>query len=109
MSLLQQLTKWLSRQIEPTPANPKELISSPPERYVANAPVAPVRRLEIQRKPGWVPPTHAVKVKGLQLTGGLLYTGSSLDAPGAPGVPDPALINPALPVDFRHPDRAGEQ
>jgi len=45
-------------------------------------------------------------VSGYSLAGGLIYVGHRL--PGAAGgMPDPALIDPSLPVDRRAPDHSG--
>jgi hypothetical protein len=47
-----------------------------------------------------------VSVGGFSVSGGFLYVGRHL--PGAAGgVPDPALIDPGLPVDRRAPDHSG--
>ncbi|MDP5182380.1 TerB N-terminal domain-containing protein [Blastococcus sp. BMG 814] len=54
---------------------------------------------------GWVPPGAAVTVGSLTLPGGMLYVGRQLPAAVGYG-PDPALIDPRLPLDFRRPDWA---
>ena len=68
----------------------------------ADRPAAPVG------DPGgcWVPAGQATEIAGLTLPGGMIYVGE--DLPTAKGHdPDPALINPLLPVDFADPDWAG--
>lgn len=55
----------------------------------------------------WQPATApATRVGGYELPGGLLYVGKKLDAAHG-GAPEPALINPKLPVATRKPDHAG--
>lgn len=54
----------------------------------------------------WIPPGHAVEVLGYRLFGGMLYIGQRLRTQS--GVTEPALIDPALPVDLRRPDWDGE-
>jgi hypothetical protein len=54
----------------------------------------------------WVPAGRMVSVGGYSLSGGLIYVGHQM--PGAAGgKPDPALIDPSLPVDRRAPDYPG--
>ncbi|SEG62692.1 Uncharacterized conserved protein, tellurite resistance protein B (TerB) family [Nonomuraea solani] len=48
-----------------------------------------------------------VTIAGYNIVGGLLYIGTQLAAPSGYTV-DPALINPALPVDLRQPDWGGQ-
>lgn len=51
-----------------------------------------------QSRAAWVPPGRPVEVGGLRIDGGMLYVGKALEAI-APWVgPDPALINPELPI-----------
>jgi hypothetical protein len=68
----------------------------------ADRPAAPVG------EPGgcWVPAGQATEVAGLTLPGGMIYVGEELPAAKGGG-PDPALINPLLPVDLSNPDWAG--
>lgn len=55
---------------------------------------------------GWVPTGAGIEVAGLTLPGGMLYVGKEL--PGRTGGgPDPALIDPRLPVDVRKPSCSG--
>ena len=55
---------------------------------------------------GWVPVGTAIEIAGLTVPGGMLYVGKELRPPNGVG-PDPALINPQLPVDRRRPDWSG--
>lgn len=55
----------------------------------------------------WLPPRTSITIAGYNIVGGLLYVGPELAA--ASGyMADPALINPALPVDLRQPDWGGQ-
>jgi uncharacterized tellurite resistance protein B-like protein len=74
---------------------------------------APLRRdiSILQTKPlkvegGWLTQGREVTVSGYLLRGGLLYVGSGLRSVAGHRV-EPALIDPALPVDRTNPDRAG--
>jgi uncharacterized tellurite resistance protein B-like protein len=55
---------------------------------------------------GWVPAGVGIEVAGLTLPGGMLYVGKELPARTGDG-PDPALIDPRLPVDLRKPSCSG--
>ena len=50
----------------------------------------------------WIAAGQSVSVAGLTLPGGMLYVGSTLSASG--GSPEPAQIDPRLPVDPNPPD-----
>lgn len=54
----------------------------------------------------WLPPGHAFQVAGRTVAGGGVYVGSRAAAPNGYTV-EPALIDPTLPVDWKHPDWAG--
>ena len=54
----------------------------------------------------WRPAGQAVHVGGYTIPGGLIYTGSGLAAEKRE-MPEPALIDPRLPIDARIPDYAG--
>lgn len=57
----------------------------------------------------WVPAGEPVVVRGYTLPGGMLYVGSGLPTLREWSLdPEPALIDPALPVESRHPDVACE-
>ncbi|MCY4622318.1 MAG: TerB N-terminal domain-containing protein [bacterium] len=62
-----------------------------------------------QFEPGqatWVPPGKQIFVQGRWIEAGMVYVGSG--APSANGYwIEPCLIDPDLPVDWRHPDRSG--
>lgn len=51
----------------------------------------------------WVPAGQYTSVQNHTLPGGMLYVGKRLAAANRQG-PDPALINPTLPIDVRNPD-----
>ena len=55
----------------------------------------------------WIPPGKDVVVAGTALRGGLLYVGSGLASVSGETV-EPALIDPALPVNTRNPDWQGQ-
>jgi tellurite resistance protein len=55
----------------------------------------------------WLRPGTGITIAGYNIVGGLLYVGTQLAAPSGYTV-DPALINPALPVDQRQPDWGGQ-
>ena len=51
----------------------------------------------------WLPAGQSVEIAGLPVQGGMLYVGSHLPAPNGHG-PDPALIDPRLPVNLHSPN-----
>ncbi|MDN3351455.1 TerB N-terminal domain-containing protein [Actinomadura sp. DC4] len=57
--------------------------------------------------PGWTLARHPVTVAGLRFPGDMLYVGRGLAAASGT-TPEPALIDPWLPVDWRAPDWHGE-
>lgn len=67
---------------------------NPPRRAISSytLPRAPAGL----RRKCWVPPGDSVQVAGLNLSGGMIYVGTRMDAPN--GRPDPCLINGLLPV-----------
>jgi uncharacterized tellurite resistance protein B-like protein len=101
---------------------PREDTSRPTIRPAAVPPPVPVPvrpparrpvRVGPQRPPPvppgdcWQPDGVRVQVAGLAISGGMLYVGTHL--PGEDGdKPDPALIDPRLPVDLREPDLRGD-
>jgi hypothetical protein len=56
---------------------------------------------------GWTIVRHPVSVAGVTLPGEMLYVGRGLVAASG-GFPEPSLIDPRLPVDWRLPDWRGE-
>jgi uncharacterized tellurite resistance protein B-like protein len=54
----------------------------------------------------WVPCGRTIQHAGYSISGGLLYFGSGLQSIRGWSA-EPALIDPNLPVDTAHPDRAG--
>jgi uncharacterized tellurite resistance protein B-like protein len=57
--------------------------------------------------PGWTLVRHPVTVAGLTIPGDMLYVGRGLAAASGT-MPEPSMIDPWLPVDWRAPDRRGE-
>lgn len=55
----------------------------------------------------WVRPGQSVSVGGYTIPNGMLYVGTCLSALTEWRGAEPALIDPRLPVDAVHPDRAG--
>ena len=60
------------------------------------------RRLRANETARWLPLGETVNVQGFELSGGMIYVGSSLHYQS-----EPALIDPALPVRGEPPDFAG--
>lgn len=56
---------------------------------------------------GWTIVRHPVSVAGQTMPGEMLYVGRGLVAASG-GFPEPSLIDPSLPVDWRLPDWHGE-
>ncbi|WUJ56121.1 TerB N-terminal domain-containing protein [Kribbella sp. NBC_00382] len=71
---------------------------------------SPPRATQEFRRPapaqGWIPPGTPVSIAGLTIPDGMLYVGRQLHAGNGHGI-DPALIDPALRVDFTSPDWSG--
>jgi uncharacterized tellurite resistance protein B-like protein len=57
---------------------------------------------------GWVPLGTSVTVRGIAIPGGV-YVGRDLETVSRYGGREPAVIDPALPVDLRQPDTRGQQ
>src|SRR5437868_1632701 len=55
----------------------------------------------------WLRPGTGINLAGYNIVGGLLYVGIQLAAPSG-YTAEPALINPALPIDLRQPDWEGQ-
>lgn len=55
----------------------------------------------------WTVVRHPFTMAGLTIPGEMLYVGRGLQA-AAGGIPEPALIDPGLPVDWRMPDWRGQ-
>lgn len=56
----------------------------------------------------WVPPGRTTTIAGRTIPGGMVYVGSGLHAVSGFRI-EPALIDPALPVDSSNPDRDGSR
>ncbi|HEY2700508.1 MAG TPA: TerB N-terminal domain-containing protein, partial [Pseudonocardiaceae bacterium] len=55
----------------------------------------------------WLPDGVRAEIAGIPVLDGMIYVGTALPADSG-GQPDPALIDPTLPVDHHHPDLRGE-
>ena len=80
-----------------------------PEQFPAgfHAPASPpARQPAAAGDTAWIPAGQPVYADGHAIPGGLVYAGSGLAAEKG-GMPEPALIDPGLPVDQRAPDYAG--
>lgn len=55
----------------------------------------------------WIPLGGSFSIDGRLVPGGLVYVGRGLPSADGAGI-DPALIDPSLPIDWRHPDHAGQ-
>lgn len=66
----------------------------------------PLRPVARSRGVTWVPAGQSVGVAGKIIPGGLFYLGTGLVA--ATGVVEPALVDPALPLDRHSPDWDGD-
>lgn len=94
MGLLDRLFRRRPRPA--APPGPARTPSGPPRRGATPVAAPPVR---------WVPPGQAVSIAGYGIPDGMVYLGSGLRAPS--GITEPALIDPALPIDRRRPDWQG--
>ncbi len=65
------------------------------------------REAAVRGKAVWKRPGDGVEVQGLRLDAGLVYVGRGLTALTG-GQPEPALIDPTLPVDRRRADWSGQ-
>lgn len=85
--------------------------SAPTQASKATPKISPLikERSSVSRRSVWVPPGKSVSVQGLELPGGMLYVGEMLPAARTRGTPDPALINPRLPINRLLPDWTGEK
>ncbi|MGO9320524.1 MAG: TerB N-terminal domain-containing protein [Solirubrobacteraceae bacterium] len=99
---------WLLRRRSAS-ADPRSTPLPSPQR-AALMPSSPVRAGS-HRGAGapahWYALGQAVELAGLRVAGGL-YVGESLEAITSFRGPDPALINPRLPVNLRRPDLSGQ-
>ena len=78
------------------------------ERRPRNEPVEQTKPTVRIRNRAWVPVRESVTVKGRKLSEGMVYVGSGLRGVSQHIPIEPALIDPSLPVDNRHPDIDGE-
>jgi hypothetical protein len=98
----------------PPSIDPFELLQSllesggPRNASLLDQPVAPWRPPVASRPTWrWVPPGEAVTVAGYTIPGGMFYMGGGLKSLSPYGGPEPALIDPSLPVNRNKPDRSG--
>lgn len=93
---------------QPRAARTQPIAPTQPRVVVTRAPSqSPSRQQRSTSRPGdWIPPHCTVIIDRYTISGGLLYVGGRLPAQRGAG-PDPALIDPDLPVG-RTPDRSGQ-
>ncbi len=89
---------------QPPPAPGPATPVPPPLPHAALPVAAPKSALPAT---AWLPAGQRVVVAGIPLPGGLIYVGSDLGAMREWRGPEPALVDPRLPVDVRHPDHTG--
>ncbi|MFI6713293.1 TerB N-terminal domain-containing protein [Nonomuraea sp. NPDC050478] len=78
------------------------------DRHALHAPAPPALSVRPHNSADpWLRPGTGINLAGYNIVGGLLYVGTQLTAPSGYSA-DPALINPALPVDLRRPDWGGQ-
>lgn len=76
---------------------PTETLYSTPDSPNTTPPLYALPRAPTRfRKTCWIPPGGSVQIAGLNLSGGMIYVGTRMDAPN--GRPDPCLIDSLLPV-----------
>lgn len=76
----------------------------------ASSDVAAQRSIEPAVDPDsvWVRPGQSVAIGGYTIPGGMVYVGQRLAAIHEWRRPEPALINPRLPIDTARPNRSGD-
>ncbi|MGH7286095.1 MAG: TerB N-terminal domain-containing protein [Polyangiaceae bacterium] len=106
------VTIALLRRSPPPARNPQALYrqagsyGQQPWRSERVAPPQPARTNR-EAPARWMYPGERAVLGPYQIDGGMLYIGEHLPSTGRPYDPDPALIDPRLPVDARNPDHAG--
>lgn len=78
------------------------------ERFVADSQLDTEGKLE-QSMETWVPPEEEVTVNGYEISDGMIYVGSELDAVEQYRGADDCLINPALEIDSSRLDPSGSR
>jgi len=91
----------------PSPSSPTAASARPTSAAVTTVSDGPAESVLARRirKGEWLPDGTRVEVEGFFIPG-FVYVGKSLTAPGRPT--EPSLINPALPIDKKHPDTSGK-
>jgi uncharacterized tellurite resistance protein B-like protein len=72
------------------------------DRQMPPAPAAPSRAR-------WIPSGQAVRIRGYDIPGGMVYAGRGLPSVASPNVVEAALLDPTLDVDPRRPDHNGRE
>lgn len=57
----------------------------------------------------WVPPGQVTAIAGYEIAGGMIYESRNLPASSLCGDENPSLINPALRIEKKSPDREGRE
>ncbi len=98
--LLRRRSAFADPRSAPLPSSQRSAVvsSSPARAALGRGAGAPAQ---------WFALEHAVELAGLRLAGGL-YVGENLQAISSFHGPDPALVNPRLPINLRRPDLAGQ-
>ncbi len=68
---------------------------------------APRPRADVSPDSCWISAGRVVPISGHTIPGGLFYVGSGLASVGNKWNPEPALINPSLPIKWSNPDFQG--
>jgi tellurite resistance protein len=68
---------------------------------------APRPRADVSPDSCWISAGQVVAIAGRTIPGGLLYVGSGLASVGNEWNPEPALIDPSLPIKWSNPDFQG--
>ncbi len=104
-----ELLGWMKRRGADREAQHPDSVRPPP-----GGTPTPTRKLHRERFSGraspdsyWLPTGQPVTVGGYMISGGQVYVGRGLPAVSGDWQPEPALIDPGLPVYSRNPDWAG--
>jgi tellurite resistance protein len=103
------LLRWVRRRAgDPEPQRPSAARPRPNATWT-RSPRTHQPRASSRTSPDayWLPAGHPVTVGGYAIPGGLIYVGRGLLAVRGGWQPEPALIDPGLAVNSRHPDWAG--
>lgn len=101
---------WVAVRLGKSAKHPEPArIDTPPPRAPSPPSTKPVPvavRPKARPDDCWIPPGREIQMAGFQLRGGMLYVGSGLPSVSSYGT-EPALIDPALPVNAGNPDPTG--